>query len=191
MIKALQASEKNDLFRSCQLKTKVSFWLIPSDEDRAYFQGIINTLAQKYDAPTFTPHVTIYSGEYAPEESLTALIEKATQGVQDFSLRVDKLLYTDEYTKTFFVQFHPSSILIQISETLRNSSQKPSDFALNPHLSLIYKHLSEVIKQGLMTNLSLPRSEIFFDEVQAIATSDKVQDREDVESWEVIYTRKL
>ena len=146
------------------MKTKVSFWLIPSEEDRAYFQGLINTLAQKYDAPTFTPHVTIYSGEYAPEESPTALIEKATQGVQGFSLRVDKLLYTDEYTKTFFVQFNPSLSLSQISETLRNSSQKPSDFALNPHLSLIYKHLSEVIKQGLMTNLSLPRSEIFFDD---------------------------
>ncbi|NEQ22951.1 MAG: cyclic phosphodiesterase-like protein, partial [Microcoleus sp. SIO2G3] len=54
------------------MKTKVSFWLIPSDEDRSYFQEIINTLAQEYDAPAFTPHVTIYSGEYAQEESPTA-----------------------------------------------------------------------------------------------------------------------
>ena len=173
------------------MKTKVSFWLIPSDEDRAYFQEIINTLAQEYDAPSFTPHVTIYSGEYATEESPTALIEKAIQEVQSFSLKIDKLLYTDEYTKSFFVQFHPSSILSQISETLRNSSQMPSEFALNPHLSLIYKHLNEVIKQGLMTRLSLPKSEVLFDEVQVIVTSDKVQDREDVESWKIIYTTKL
>jgi hypothetical protein len=89
------------------------------------------------------------------------------------------------------VQFHPSSILSQISETLRNSSQKPSDFALNPHLSLIYKHLNELIKQGLMTRVNLQKTEVFFDEVQAIATSDTVQNREDVESWKVIYTRKL
>lgn len=173
------------------MKTKVSFWLIPSDEDRAYFQEIINILAQEYDAPAFTPHVTIYSGEYAPEESPTALLEKATQQVQGFSLRVDKLLYTEEYTKSFFVQFHPSSILSQISETLQNSSRKPSDFALNPHLSLIYKHLNELIKQGLMTRVNLQKTEVFFDEVQAIATSDTVQNREDVESWKVIYTRKL
>lgn len=173
------------------MKTKVSFWLIPSDEDRLYFQEIIDTLAQEYDAPAFTPHVTIYSGEYAPKESPTALLEKATQGVQGFSLRVDQLLYTDEYTKSFFVQFHSNSSLSQISETLRNSSQIPSDFALNPHLSLIYKHLNEVIKQGLMTRLSLPKSVVFFDEVQAIATSSIVQSREDVESWKVIYTRKL
>ena len=173
------------------MKTKVSFWLIPSDEDRIYFQEIINTLAREYDAPAFTPHVTIYSGEYIPEESPTALLEKATQQVQSFSLKIDKLLYTDEYTKTFFVQFHPNPILSQISETLRNSSKMPSEFALNPQLSLIYNHLSEVIKQDLITNLILPKPEIFFDEVQAIATSDRVQNREDVERWEVICTRKL
>ena len=74
------------------MKTKVSFWLIPSEEDRSFFQNIIDTLAQEYDAPAFTPHVTIYSGEYTADESLAELIENATQRVQSFSLRVDKLL---------------------------------------------------------------------------------------------------
>jgi 2'-5' RNA ligase len=76
------------------LKNKVSFWLIPSEEDREFFQEIIDTLSQEYDAPAFTPHVTIYSGEYTPDESTAELIEKATQDVQGFSLKVDKLLYT-------------------------------------------------------------------------------------------------
>jgi hypothetical protein len=51
--------------------------------------------------------------------------------------------------------------------------------------------LNELIKQGLMTRVNLQKTEVFFDEVQAIATSDTVQNREDVESWKVIYTRKL
>jgi 2'-5' RNA ligase len=173
------------------LKTKVSFWLIPSEEDRAFFQEIIDTLSQEYDAPAFTPHVTIYSGEYAPDETPASLIEKATQGVQSFSLRVDNILYTDEFTKTLFVQFHASGILSQISEILRSSSRKPSDFALNPHLSLIYKQMSEETKKNLTTSLTLPKSEVVFNEVRAISTPDKVQVREDVESWKVIYTRKL
>ena len=173
------------------MKTKVSFWLIPSEEDRAFFQEIIDTLSQEYDAPAFTPHVTIYSGEYAPDETPASLIEKATQGVQSFSLRVDNILYTDEFTKTLFVQFHASGILSQISEILRSSSRKPSDFALNPHLSLIYKQMSEETKKNLTTSLTLPKSEVVFNEVRAISTPDKVQVREDVESWKVIYTRKL
>ncbi len=81
------------------MKTKVSFWLIPSEEDRGFFQEIIDTLSQEYDAPSFTPHVTIYSGEYAP----------------GLSLKVDKLLYTGEFTKTLFVQFQSSEILRKIS----------------------------------------------------------------------------
>jgi hypothetical protein len=173
------------------LKPKVSFWLIPSDEDRAFFQEIIDTLSQEHDAPTFTPHVTIYSGEYAPDESPAELLETATQGVERFSLRVDQLLYTDEYTKTLFVQFHPNSFLSKISETLRSHSRTPSDFGLNPHLSLIYKRMSEETKKNLVTSLSLPKSEVFFDEVSAILASERVQEREDVESWKVISTRKL
>lgn len=173
------------------MKNKVSFWLIPSEEGREFFQEIIDTLSQEYDAPAFTPHVTIYSGEYTPDESTAELIEKATQEVQGFSLKVDKLLYTEEFTKTLFVQFHPAAILSRISETLGRRAKKPSDFELNPHLSLIYQHLSEEIKKNLMTSISLPRSEVFFNEVRAISTPEKVQGREDVESWKVICNRKL
>ena len=173
------------------MKNKVSFWLIPSEEDRVFFQEIIDTLVKEYDAPAFTPHVTIYSGEYTPDESTAELIEEAIQDVQCFSLKVDKLLYTEEFTKTLFVQFHPDAILSLISETLARRAKKPSDFELNPHLSLIYKHLSEEIKKNLMTSISLPKSEVFFNEVRAISTPEKVQGREDVESWKVICNRKL
>ena len=173
------------------MKNKVSFWLIPSEEDREFFQEIIDTLSQEYDAPAFTPHVTIYSGEYTPDESTAELIEKATQDVQGFSLKVDKLLYTEEFTKTLFVQFHPDAILSRISETLARRAKKPSDFELNPHLSLIYQHLREEIKKNLTTSISLPKSEVFFNEVRAISTPEKVQGREDVENWKVICNRKL
>lgn len=173
------------------MNTKVSFWLIPSEEDKAFFQQIIDNLSQEYDAPTFTPHVTIYSGEYAPDESPAELIEKATQDVQPFSLKVGQLLYTEEFTKTLFVQFDQSPILRHISDTLRRNSKKPSEFALNPHLSLIYQHLSESIKKSLITKISLPKSEVWFDEVRAISTPNKVKGWEDVKSWEVICIRKL
>jgi 2'-5' RNA ligase len=173
------------------LTTNVSYWLIPSQEDRAFFQDIIDSLAQEYDAPSFTPHVTIYSGNSAPDESPAELIEKAIQGVQSFSLRVDQLLYSEEFTKSLFVQFHPSSILSRISHSLQSSSKNPSDYALNPHLSLIYKQMSEVTKKNLTAALSLPKSEVVFDEVSAISSPERTQGREDVESWKVICVRKL
>lgn len=173
------------------MTTKVSFWLIPSKEDRAFFQQIIDTLSQEYDAPAFTPHVTIYSGVYESDELLPALVEKAIQGVQQFSLKVAQILYSDEFTKTLFVQFNSSEILSRISETIENRSKKPSGYTLNPHLSLIYKQISEETKRNLANSLTLPKSEVLFDEVTVISASERVQRREDVESWKVILTRKL
>lgn len=173
------------------MNTKTSFWLIPSEEDRSFFQEIVDTLAGEYNASVFTPHVTIYSGEYTPEESPAELLEQATLGVPGFSLKVEQLLYTDEFTKTLFVQFYPNSLLSQISETLRSRSKKPSEYELNPHLSLIYQYLSEEIKKELITKLSLSKSEVFFDEVRAVSTRNQEKGWEAVESWEAICIRKL
>ncbi len=173
------------------MNTQVAFWLIPSAEDRAFFQGVIDTLAQDYDAPSFTPHVTIYFGAYGADESIEQLLDQAIQGIQPLSLQVDQLLYSDQYTKTLFVQFHPHSMLSQISETLRNKSKQSFEYELNPHLSLIYQTLSEDIKLNLKNSIHLPNPHIFFDEVSAIFIPGKIQKREDVESWEVISTRNL
>ncbi len=173
------------------MENKIAFWLIPSSEDLAYFQEIINTLAQEYDAPTFTPHVTIYSGEYKADQSLLSIIEQATQGIKSLRLSVDKLLYTEEFTKSLFLQFHKNSTLSQISETLDICAKISSKFTLNPHLSLIYQHLAEDIKQKLITKISLTKSEVLFNEVRVISTPSKVETREDVEVWKLLLTKHL
>jgi hypothetical protein len=173
------------------LKTKIAFWLIPAQEDLDYFQEIIDTLAKEYKAPSFTPHLTIYSGEYESAESLDILIEQATLGITSLSLSVEQVLYTQEFTKSLFVQFHQNSTLSQISETLSSCAKISSKFTLNPHLSLIYQYLTEEIKKKLITKISLPKSEILFNEVRVISTPSKVETREDVEVWKLLLTKHL
>jgi 2'-5' RNA ligase len=169
----------------------LSYWLLPSTADRAFFQNIINTLARTYEAPPFEPHVTIYSGASSPQDNPEALLQQATNSIQRIHLCVDTLLYTDVFTKTLFVQFHPSPILTAISETLRNAVSEPSDYVLNPHLSLIYKQMSNSTKQHLVSSLHLPQSQIIFDEVSAVVSSGRTQTPRDIENWNMIYRRKL
>ncbi|NER49306.1 MAG: cyclic phosphodiesterase-like protein [Symploca sp. SIO1A3] len=173
------------------VNTKISFWLIPSEEDRVFFQRIIDNLAQEYDAPSFTPHVTIYSGEYTPDDNPAEVIDQSIKDIKSFSLKVEKLGYTEEFTKTLFVQFSPCATLSQISETIRSRLSKPSQYILNPHLSLIYRKLNETIKKNLTNSLSLNKSEVFFNEVRAISTPALITNKEDVENWQTICTRKL
>lgn len=170
--------------------SKISFWLVPTAADRALFQTIINQLAQTYDAPRFTPHVTLYSGECATE-NIPALIEQATQDVQSLCLKIDQLLYSAEFTKTLFVQFHPDPRLSQLSETIRMKVSQPSDYVLNPHLSLIYGQMSQETQQQLISKLRIPQSQVCFDQIRAIATPKLVRTRQDVESWQEVWTRKL
>ncbi|MEQ8958929.1 MAG: cyclic phosphodiesterase-like protein [Coleofasciculus sp. C2-GNP5-27] len=173
------------------MNTKISFWLIPSAAYRPFFQEIINSLAQAHDVPRFEPHVTIYSENYTADESVDQLIEAAVKNVPGFMLDIDQISYTDLYTKTLFVQFHPSAILTQISETLRRNSANPSNYVLNPHLSLIYQHLDQAIQKKLATELVIPYTQVFFDEVRAISTPEPVRSREDVEKWQTLSVRRL
>jgi hypothetical protein len=171
--------------------SKVSFWLLPAEADRVFYQETIHVLAQAYDAPVFTPHVTIYSGTCTPDADPEDMIAQATQGVQGFSLHIDQILYTEEFTKTVFVQLLPSPRLSRIAESLSRRDARPSGYVLNPHVSLIYKQMNEKEKQHIAATIRLPATTIFFDEVSAVATPSRTQTREDVESWNVICRKKL
>ena len=170
---------------------KVAFWLIPATADRIFFQDVIDRLAENYAAFAFTPHVTIYWGEFADDESLTEILEQAVREISAFSLQCDCVLYTDQFTKTLFVQFHPSKILSQITESIRNQSKYPSDYTLNPHLSLMYKHLNADVKQTIASTISLPRTEVFFDEIQVLLTPNTAQTQADIENIKSVISYQL
>jgi 2'-5' RNA ligase superfamily len=166
----------------------LSFWLIPTLDDREFFQQIIDRLAARYEAPRFTPHVTLYFGKFA-QESVAELLSQVgrTVTLQGVELRVDRLHYTDQFTRTLFVQFHPQSIATQFSEILAQSDLDPVGFSLDPHLSLIYQPLDLATKQQLVTEIQLPRSIVRFDQLWAVSTGISVQTRADVESWQVLH----
>src|SRR6266542_3735225 len=37
----------------------IAYWLIPAEPARGFFQGVINDLARRYDAPLFEPHLSL------------------------------------------------------------------------------------------------------------------------------------
>lgn len=173
------------------LTRNLSFWLVPSEQDRSFFEHLIDTLAQEHDAPSFVPHVTLYSGETTADDDPLDSIEKSTQGVKGLSLHVDSVLYTEQFTKTLFVQFHPSPLLRSISERMKHLSSKPSGYILNPHMSLMYKDMSEQGKHQLAATIRLPSAEVSFDEVWAIASLGPTHTPEDVHRWNVVCRQHL
>jgi hypothetical protein len=131
------------------------------------------------------PHVTVYAGNSPVEEDPLAIITQATLGVQEVCLQVAGIQYTDVFTKTLFVQFHPSALLSRMAETMRRLSAQPSAYRLDPHLSLMYKHMGDPEKQHLAVTIQLPMSEVSFDAVWANTSAGSTRTAEDVKRWEV------
>jgi Cyclic phosphodiesterase-like protein len=169
----------------------MSYWLVPAAAERSFWQQLIDTLGRTYNAPAFVPHVTIYSGASAPQDNPLEIMTQATRDLHGIRLQVDRILYTEAFTKSLFVQFHPSAQLSGVTEALRRLSAQPSAYVLDPHLSLLYKHLPAHEKHQLAATIELPTPEIFFDAVWANASSGVTRTAEDVRRWQVVERHRL
>jgi hypothetical protein len=169
----------------------VSYWLVPAAAERPFWQQLIDTLGRTHDAPTFVPHVTIYAGDSSPQDNPLDTMTQATHDLHGVRLQIDRILYTEAFTKSLFVQFHPSEQLSRVTEALRRLSAHPSAYVLDPHLSLLYKHLPARAKHQLATTIQLPVGEIFFDEVWVNVSAGVTRTAEDVRRWAVAERRRL
>lgn len=167
---------------------KVSFWLIPKTRQRAAFKGLIANLAAQYGGPLFEPHVTLYSGELAEGESAEDILIKFTGKLRRIDLYPIDIGYSEEYTRTLFIEFAPDPDLDRTLDTIKRLVRKPSDYVLKPHLSLLYADLSMAQKAQLRETVRVPeiRFGVGFDDVWAVATAGGTKTKQDVEGWQVL-----
>jgi 2'-5' RNA ligase len=168
----------------------VTYWLCPAEPEHDHFARLIGDLAARFDAPTFEPHVTVHTTT-AEGENPARVLAKIVNGRRPFRLSVRWLDYSDEYTKTLFVQLSPDAEVAQLSEDLRRASVSPSDYQLNPHVSLLYKKMDEETQRRLVASIVLPFNEVSFSSVKAVVSPAEIQSREDVEAWRVIVECRL
>ncbi len=130
----------------------IAYWLIPSEPAHSLLRAIINDLAHRYDAPVFEPHVTVHVGADRADLAETA-IERAARECRSIRLKPFGIDQSDEFTKTLFVQFELSSKLLQLNELIRQSAHDSSQYEVKPHLSLLYKKISDVTRRDLAASI--------------------------------------
>lgn len=112
-------------------------WLVPVGETLRRLQDVIERLAEAYDGPVFTPHVTLLSGLAADEASLIETNRRLAAGLEPFNLD----LTAPEAGTTFFqciymrVADHP--LLTRARQAAGEAFALPADDYM-PHLSLYY-----------------------------------------------------
>lgn len=181
--------------RSKKEPMQIAYWLIPAEPFLSIARETIARLAAELDAPVFEPHVTMFAARCSSDDIVREaddLLQRAI-GVLKTADKFTPitLLPTDIhsspiFTKTLFIEFAPHDSLSQWTEALRMASGNRSDYQLQPHLSLLYKHLSEIERQRIIRELSPPLDPVLFDRVQAVCVPDQIESPEDVKGWNVI-----
>ena len=168
----------------------LTFWLVPAKPAHDFFASLIAQLAARFDAPIFEPHLTVYVtnlGNENPDESL----KRALDDCRAFYLSIRGIAYSDEFTKTVFVQFQPNDELRRLTTDFRRASHLQNEYQLSPHLSLIYKTMSHQTKEEIVNSLKLPFCDVLFDSTKAVISPAKIKSREDVEAWRMVAERTL
>ena len=188
--KAILSNCRSGVSAFVSRRTVIAHWLIPAEPAHGFFQGVINDLARRYDAPLFEPHVTVYVGANQVDAAEKAL-SKAAREYQPIKLKTLEVDQSSEFIKTLFVQFAPSAKLQRLNESIREAAQDSSQYGLQPHLSLLYKKMPAVARRELADSIKVPFSEVIFDALKAVRCISPTRSRGDVELWRVVGTKKL
>ena len=180
------------LEKSKQLMSeRISYWLVPAEPDDEELRYIMCDIdGWIIDAVSFDPHVTLYSGRLVPSDDVPAILESATRGISEITLRATGIGHSEQFTQTLFVEFAFNEVLLQLSHLFKQLSSQPSDYGLKPHLSLVYANLSAEVREYFAGKTSVPPL-VRFDRVKAIKSRWQIRTPEDVEAWRVVAEARL
>jgi 2'-5' RNA ligase len=156
---------------------------LPAEPFAQYLTTWIRTLAERFDAAIFAPHVTLYAGPEIVGASPERILLEAARMYSLLVLRHEGIKHSDQFTKTVYVEFEETDEIIKLSEQLRQRHSYSSGYEFQPHLSLIYAPLEAVQREEVAASCFLPFPEIAFDRVTAMVAPGKTESREDVEAW--------
>ncbi|MHA3773895.1 hypothetical protein ACXR0O_20365 [Verrucomicrobiota bacterium sgz303538] len=168
---------------------KLCFWLIPTHETRDWFVEQINRLAERFGAPAFEPHLTVFVGPVDAVASPASVLGETAFEFDAITLRATGIGQSPQFTKTLFVEFHQEQGLLDLEAKLRD--RVPSDYVLRPHLSLLYHPLSEEERAHLAAEIELPFTEVRFEIIQAVKCPAINETAEDVRSWQILEEWRL
>jgi len=161
----------------------IAYWLLPERAERKVFSREIMELAERFDAPLFEPHVTIF---IAPENSRAPLEVLREVGPVEIELAIHSIRFSEQFTKTLFVQFETNSAVQRLGDALWKAGGTRNRYLIDPHLSLLYAKLPPETKQRLADKIWLPFREVHFTSICAMGCPGPTTRAIEVEQWKLL-----
>ena len=161
----------------------IAYWLLPDTAMGEVFAEKIRELANQFHAPTFLPHLTVF---IAPEDSRSPAEVLPELGAVTIELTIRSIRFSEEFTKTLFVQFEKSDPLQELGDRIWRATGAPQRHVIDPHLSLLYANLPLKTKQELANETTLPFREVHFSSICAMRCACPTTSRKEVEQWRLL-----
>ena len=132
-----------------------AIWLTFSKNDRDYLKKIIDEISEKYNAPKFEPHITVYGLIDSEMRLIDSIAKEVILNCNSFLIKKSEILQSDELWKTVYIELKTNSQLELIHKNLKKHFEKISKYEFKPHISLIYKILPIEEKIKIINELDI------------------------------------
>ena len=159
-------------------------WFLFGKEDTRYLEHIIKDLAAQYNSPFFMPHITVYGLVDSNLETLDNLILESINGVKPFLVEKNSISYSDDFWKTLFIEIKQNLHLNSINEKLKNGLSKFSNYEFSPHISVIYKKMTDDEQKFIAQNINV-KNDFLVSKIVIHEFSNNVED------WKIVKEHDL
>ncbi len=168
----------------------LSVWLVPQKDDENYLSKIIQDLDKEYNAPIFTPHLTLFGNISIELDKLKSTIDDVFDKVKPFEIQKTRINQSEAFFKTVFIEFELNNILKNLFTAFSEKTDKRDLSTFKPHVSLIYKTMPEDEKLKIIEKLEV-KDKYVINRVFINAPKIGDTDHHDVESWRTLYKKTL
>ena len=160
-----------------------AYWLLPEPPVCEALSQEIAKLAEQFGAPLFKPHVTVFIALENSRDPREVLLEL---GHVDIKLTIRSVRFSEQFTKTLFVQFEKNVVLQQLGDAIWKASGAGERYLIVPHLSLLYARLPTTKKRALANKMRLPLAELRFTSICAMRCARPTRTAAEVEQWKLL-----
>jgi 2'-5' RNA ligase len=156
-----------------------AIWLTFSNRDHDYLKKIIDKISEKYYAPKFEPHVTVYGLINSKIDHIDLVLREISLNCGSCKVKKTKILQSEELWKTVFIELEMNKQMKTIHENLKKYFGNIAKYEFKPHISLIYKTLSQEEKNKIINELEL-KNEFIIDKLVIQKFFP------DIEKWQIV-----
>src|SRR3989344_4410045 len=131
-------------------------FLVPTASQYKQYDKIINSLAKKYDTPSF-PHITLLSMVEAEEKDLVAKVKNITKSFNKIEVKIFGMNFTNTTNQCVFAQIKMSLQLLNLFKELETNLVPSNKIPFFPHMSFVYGDYSPEEKSTIAEQVKVDK----------------------------------